>query len=110
MQCIHVVNCDFKHDFTLVRCNRSNGFAQVSNFLPLGNSFIRFHETHEFLELAIFDQCSNNEYCFSSLFGQRKEYDIINMTRDSNVETSSPLYIWTPAGQKPNTLNPDLVT
>ena len=54
MQCIHVV-FDFEHDFTLVRRNRTNGFAQVSNLPPLGNSFIRFHESHEFGELSLFD-------------------------------------------------------
>lgn len=61
MQRIHIVNCDFEHDFALVRRYCANCFAQVSNLLPLSNSFIRFHETHEFGKLALF-QCSNNEY------------------------------------------------
>ena len=60
MQCIHVVNCDFEHDFALVWGHCANGFAQVSNLPSLGNSFIRFHEAHEFWELSFFE-VSNNE-------------------------------------------------
>ena len=53
MQGIHIVNCDFEHDFTLVWRDRSNGLAQVSNLLPLSNSLFRLHETHEFWELSL---------------------------------------------------------
>ena len=54
------MNCDFEHDFALVRGHCSNGFAQVSDLPSLGDSFIRFHEAHEFWELSLFEG-SNNE-------------------------------------------------
>ena len=92
MQRIHVVNCDFEHDFALVRRYRANCFAQVSNLLPLSNSFIRFHETHEFGKLSLF-QCSNNEY-FLHHFSAKEmnEFYILDSKRDvkSTLQVEPP--------------------
>ena len=96
MQGIHIVNCNLEHDFALVRRNRTNGFAQVSNLHPLSNSFFRFHEAHEFWELSPF-KCSNNEYvCHHFSAKQTNELSVL----DSKREVKSTLIV-EPGGVEP---------
>jgi hypothetical protein len=104
MQGIHVVNCDFKHDFALVWRNRTNGFAQVSDLLSLSNSFLRLNETHELWKLSLFE-CSNDEYVFHHFLA--KEMNEIHAL-DSKQHVKPTLLV-DPTGQKPNNINPDLV-
>lgn len=97
MQRIHVVNCNFEHDFALVRRYRANCFAQISNLLPLSNSFIRFHETHEFGKLSLF-QRSNNEYVSHHFLA--KEMNGIH-TLDSKRDIQPTLHVKPGALEQP---------